>query len=60
MYISTIDNLVCGYIMFEIAGLDTKILAHKLAIRQYKNYEEAQLSNSGTIFDRFDKKRGFW
>ena len=38
--------------------LNTKIWVHKLAIRCYKTYEEPQLGKAGTIFGRFDKKRG--
>ena len=32
--------------------------AHKLAIRWYTKYEQAQLGEAGTMFDIFDKKRG--
>ena len=49
-YLYTSDNLVCGCIMF--------VLAHKLAIRWYKNYEQARLSKAGTFFDYFYKNEG--
>ena len=43
--------------MYFVRG-NTKIGAHKLAIRWYKKYEQAQVSEAWTIFDLLDKKRG--
>ena len=43
--------------MYFVRG-NAKIRLHKLVIRWYQKYEQAQLSQAGAIFDLLDKKEG--